>query len=128
MNHRSYGYGPGVKMKKTLSASHRYFSDLKIHFWCHLCRVLPVLKVNISFSLQKQLDKNSDPTDSTQPNFFRHKMLLKRPPEDRNHNMEFLAKKVHDNSLEMTVQRDTCSNNPEKPLSEPCKLLYAIPL
>lgn len=66
-------------MKKTLSASHRYFSDLKIHFWCHLCRVLPVLKVNINFSLQKQLDKNSDPTDSTQPNFFRHKMLLKRP-------------------------------------------------
>lgn len=62
--------GLELKLRKTLSTSHRYFSDLKMHFWCYLRRVLPVLKVNINFYLQKQLDKNHDPTDSTQPNFF----------------------------------------------------------
>lgn len=54
-------------------------------------------------------------------------MLLKRPQTGITA-WSFFAKKGHDNSLEIIGQRDTCSNNLEKPSNELCKLLYAAPL
>lgn len=51
-----------------------------------------MLKLNINFSLQKQLDKNSDPTDSTQLNFFSAQNVIEEA-SDRNHSMEFFRKK-----------------------------------
>lgn len=121
MNHRTCGYGPGVKWtKKSLNASHRFFWDLKIHFWCHLCLVLSMLQLNINFFLQ------SDLTDSTQLNFLYAQNVTKRPQTGITE-WSSSAKKVHDNSLEMIGQTDTC-NNLEKPSSEQCKLLNATPL
>lgn len=78
-----------------------------------------MLKLNINFSLQKQLKKNSDPTDSTQLNFVSAQNVIEKA-SDRNHSMELFSKKGKWQLLEMIGQRDTRSNNLEKPSSEPC--------
>lgn len=51
-----------------------------------------MLKLNINFSLQKQLKKNSDPTDSTQLNFVSAQNVIEKA-SDRNHSMELFSKK-----------------------------------
>lgn len=126
MNHRSYGYGPGVKMKKT-ECFPQIFLRLEDTFLVSLMQSVTSVESEHKFFLAKTIGQEQWSYWFNPTQLFSAQNVIEEA-SDRNHNMEFLAKKVHDNSLEMTVQRDTCSNNPEKPSSEPCKLLYAIPL